>query len=246
MKGTLKLFLKIYLKYITKLVLLIHRPTIIAIAGSTNKSFVKDRIKRLLIKNNLSARANPKNFNTEIGLPLAILNLPSGYNSYKNWLPVIFRAPLTIGQFNFPKYLVLELGVSDQGDMKYLLSIIKPQISIITDITQRYLEGFSDMDKLVGEYELIAKRTCKNGILILNYDNIRVKGIQEKYKLKTYTFGLQDGANWQVIKIDRGVRGEKIKVDHNGVIKDFSINKFGEHHAYALLVELIIKHELKI
>ena len=48
MKIIFKIILQYYLKYITKLVLAIHRPTIIAIAGSTNKTFVKDEINRVL------------------------------------------------------------------------------------------------------------------------------------------------------------------------------------------------------
>jgi len=85
MKTFLKQLLKYYLKYITKLVLAIHQPLIIGLTGSTNVIFTRDEIKRQLAQTGLAARSNPKNFNTEIGLPLAILNLPSGYNSYRHY-----------------------------------------------------------------------------------------------------------------------------------------------------------------
>jgi UDP-N-acetylmuramyl pentapeptide synthase len=78
MKSFFKQLLKYYLKYITKLVLFIHKPVIIAVAGSTNKTFVRDEIRNILEKKGFSVRANPRSFNTEIGLPLAILDLPSG------------------------------------------------------------------------------------------------------------------------------------------------------------------------
>ncbi len=245
MKFIFKLILKFYLKYITKLVLLIHRPVIIAVAGSTNKIFVKDEIKRVLLEKGLTVRANPKNFNTEIGLPLAILNLSSGYNLFKNWLPIILKAPTRIFQLNFPKYLVLGLGTSDSGDMRYLLTIVRPKITVITDITQRYLEGFSDMDRLVGEYEYLAKKTRGDGLLVLNYDNIRVREISKKYKTKTEFFGTKDGARWQAVKTSREETGETVKVSHNGIITEYKINRFGRHHVYSLLIGLIIKSSLK-
>src|SRR3989339_92491 len=119
MKKIFKIILQYYLKFITKLVLLIHRPTVIAISGSVNKSFFRDEIKKVLAEQGKTVRANPKNFNTEIGLPLAILNIESGYNSYRAWLPIIWKAFLAIFQKNFPEYLVLELGVSQRGDMRY-------------------------------------------------------------------------------------------------------------------------------
>lgn len=242
MKSILKTILKYYLKYITKLVLLIHRPTIIAIAGSTNKTFVKEEVSRVLRALGKNVRANPRSFNTEIGLPLAILYLPSGYNSYKDWLPIIFKSLLAVFQRNYPDYLVLELGVSDPGDMKYLLSIIKPRLAIITDITQRYLESFSDMDRLVGEYECLVKKVKKNGLVVLNYDNIRIRNLAKAAKTPVEFFGLQSGAHWQAVEADRGVQGQIIKVGHRNIINQHKIKRFGKHHIYSLLIGLIIKN----
>ncbi len=244
MKYLMKKILQYYLKYIAKLVLAIHRPTIIAIAGSTNKIFVKDEISKTLKEEGISVRSNPKSFNTEIGLPLAILNLPSGYNSYKNWLPVIPKAILKIFQFNFPKFLVLELGVSDPGDMRYLLTIIKPKIVVITDITQRYLEGFDGMNELVNEYELLVKKADKNGLAILNYDNQRIRKMANISKIKVQFFGLTDGADWQAVKIEKGSTGQSVTVKHNNIASEHKINKFGQHHVNALLIGLAVKHYL--
>ncbi len=258
MKIIFKKILQYYLKYITKLVLLVHRPTIIAIAGSTNKTFVKDDINKMLEGEGISVRSNFKSFNTEIGLPLAILNLPSGYNSYKNWPPIIFKAALQIFKISFPKFLVLELGVSNPRDMKYLLSIIKPKIVVVTDITQRYLESFDDMDKLVKEYEYLVKNIKKTSLSILNYDNIRVKNLANVNQNIVEYFGVEDGANWQAVEIKRedhasltclpagrsyggASRGQTIKVNHNDIVEEYKINRFGKHHVCSLLISLIIK-----
>jgi UDP-N-acetylmuramyl pentapeptide synthase len=103
MKTFFKYLLKYYLKIITKLVLFIKKPVIIGIAGNTNKTFAKNYIVQELKRSGLSVRANPKNFNTEIGLPLAILDLPSGYNYYKKWLPIILEAPMAIFRKKIPR-----------------------------------------------------------------------------------------------------------------------------------------------
>lgn len=242
MKKILKLFLKYYLKYITKIVLLIHRPTIIAVAGSTNKTFFKDEIGRQLRQAGVAVRSNPRSFNTEIGLPLAILDLPSGFNSYADWLPITGQAAKKIFSVNFPKYLILELGVSDQGDMKYLLSLIKPRVAVITDITQRYLEGFSDMDELVGEYELLVKKTGERGLVILNNDNSRVAELAKLTRARVITFGLAAEADWQAERTEKTADGEKFIIRHGRENKEMKINRFGQHHLYATLAGLIIKN----
>jgi UDP-N-acetylmuramoyl-tripeptide--D-alanyl-D-alanine ligase len=246
MKLIFKKILQYYLKYITKLVLFVHNPVIIAVSGSTNKTFTKYEIKKVLEKKGLNVRANPKNFNTEIGLPLAVLNLPSGYNSYRNWIPVMKKSLFCIFQSNFPKYLVLELGVSRKGDMKYLLSIVKPKISVITDITQRYLEGFSGMDDLVGEYKLLVQNTEKSGVIILNVDNIRVKSLAKFSKAKVEFFGQSQDANWIIEEIRRNEKGEAFNVVHDGISRNKSILRFGLHNISASTIGMIIDENREI
>lgn len=239
MKKILKIFLKYYLKYITKLVLLVHRPIVIAVAGSTNKSFVKKEVKDLLKKEGLKVRANPKNFNTEIGLPLAILYLPSGYNEYKKWLPAIFKAPVKIFQKNFPSYLVLEMGTSDAGDMKHLLSLVKPQISIITNITQRYLEGYNDMNEMVKEFAELAAQT--SNLLILNNDNNRVRELSSRARAKIIKFGEKENSDYIIKNIEKTKKGQVFNLKNKQKERNIELKKFGKHHIYARAISFIIK-----
>lgn len=246
MKPFFKTILKYYLKFITKLVLAIHKPKIIAVAGSTNKTFVRDEIRKILVQQGKTVRANQKCFNTEIGLPLAILNLSSGYNSYRNWLPIIRAAAEAVFKKNFPEVLVLELGVSCRGDMQYLLSIVKPEISVITDITQRYLESFSGLDQMLEEYEYLVKNTEKNGQVILNYDNLQVRGLAKRAKAKVIYFGQTVPAEegFKIEKIVRGEGGELVEIRYENLHKKLNIPRFGTHHAYATAVGVIVQENI--
>ncbi len=250
MKPLLKFLLKYYLKAISKLVLLFHRPFIIAIAGSTNKTFVKEEIYKHLTALNLNVSTSHKSFNTEIGLPLAILNISSGYGFYKLWPKVIIDSLKALFKNKFPKIIILELGVSDAGDMKYLLSIIKPNITIVTDITKRYLEGFADMGSLVYEYEYLAKNLARTGIFILNYDNIKVRQLASSSQAKVIYFSLATESIaldnlWQAIDITNEPTGQKFKIKHNNQIANFNIPRFGQHHIYCSIIAQIVQNHLK-
>lgn len=246
MKSILKPLLKYYLKLITELVLAIHRPTIIAVAGSTNKTFVRDEIKRILVQQSKVVRANPKNFNTEIGLPLAILNLNSGYGSYREWLPIMAGAMGVIFQKNFPEYLVLELGVSCRGDMRYLLSIVKPKISVITDVTQRYLESFSGLDQMLEEYNCLVKNTKKSGRVILNYDNLQIRRLAKQAKAEVIYLGQTVPAEegFRIEDIKRTEKGESTGIRYKNLHKKLDIPRFGEHHVYAAAVGVIVRENI--
>jgi UDP-N-acetylmuramoyl-tripeptide--D-alanyl-D-alanine ligase len=225
---------------------MIHRPFIIAISGSSNKTFIRDEIKKILRERGKTVRANPKSFNTEIGLPLAILNIKSGYNSYEAWLPVIFSAFFSIFQKNFPDYLVLELGVSKRGDMRYLLSIVKPKISVVSEINQRYVEAFSGMDDLVSEYEYLVRKTAKDGVIILNYDNMRVRNLAKKARARVEYFGKAKEQNiFQVEKIEKIEKGQKFWLTHEKETQDFFIPRFGEHNVYAAAAGKVFEYILE-
>lgn len=245
MKPFFKIILKYYLKLITIFVLFIHKPVIIAVAGSTNKSFVKKEIKKVLIEAGLSVRANPKNFNTEIGLPLSILYLPSGFNSYRKWIQAIVGAPKIIFEKNFPKYLVLSLGSSDPGDMKYLLTIVKPSVVVITDITQRHLEGFDGIDGLFNEYIYLINRLRKSNTLIINRDITRYDLLIKNCQAKIITYGIEQKADYFATNIENNARGQSIKIEVKGETSDIILERYGRHHVYASLIGLIIKDYAK-
>ncbi|MDQ1283906.1 MAG: UDP-N-acetylmuramoyl-tripeptide--D-alanyl-D-alanine ligase [Patescibacteria group bacterium] len=243
MKPFFKKILQYYLKYITKLVLAIHKPVIIAVAGSANKTFTRDEIRKVLEKRGSNARANLKSFNTEIGLPLAILNLPSGYNEYRNWLPAIKGALAALFETDFPKFLVLELGVSKKGDMKYLLSVISPEVSVITGITQRYIESFSGMDDLVGEYKILAKGTKRSGLVAVNGDNSRSGEVAKSSQAEILFYGKSEKCQAKILEIERGSNGEVAEISVGGKIHREELGRFGEHHIYARAAAILVdKH----
>jgi UDP-N-acetylmuramoyl-tripeptide--D-alanyl-D-alanine ligase len=130
--------------------------------------------------------------------------------------------------------------------MRYLLSLVKPRISIITDITQRYLESFSDMDDLSQEYEFLAKHTAKGGLVILNHDNIRLRGMAGKTRSRVETFGFSEGSDWRISGIEKNEKGQSFKVSHKNMEKEYSIDRFGQHHILARAAGEIIRDNLKI
>jgi UDP-N-acetylmuramoyl-tripeptide--D-alanyl-D-alanine ligase len=251
MKTVCRKILQYYLKILVKAALAINRPIVAAVAGSANKQFFKEQVKDRLSLAGFFVRATPKNFNTEIGLPLAILDLPSGYNSFRKWTRIIFRAPLTVFK-KMPQVLVLELGISDRGNMEYLLSLVSPKIVVISDITQRYLEGFADLYELVEEYEYLVRHTKPDGLVILNYDNLKVRELARKASAPVSFFSLDFDSKikdekkdiWRGRIIERGEDGQKIEVWHKDKRQEYKINRFGQHHIQALLAGLIVEEKI--
>jgi len=234
MKTITKFILQYYLKFWAKVSLLFHKPIVIAVTGSTNKIFTRQAIIKSLRESGFKVRSHSKSFNTEIGISLAILNLPSGYNSYFAWLPAIVFAPYAAFKKKYPQFLVLEMGISDPGDMKFLLSIVRPDIGIITDINQRYIEAFKTIDALSAEYSKFAHALRSDGALILNIDNSKIEDINKNLEAPNkISFALQGEASYRAIDIEKNREGINFILERGG--EDVSIDRFGEHHIYAFL-----------
>lgn len=116
-----------------RLYLLRDRPTIIGIAGSRGKTAVK-RLLHEKLRTNLKVRSSILSYNTEIGLPLSILDLDRP-KDFKEWL--LFPCRLLwrlIGPRPPLELLVLEYGVRRVEDAKWLKWIATPDWLVLTGV----------------------------------------------------------------------------------------------------------------
>jgi UDP-N-acetylmuramoyl-tripeptide--D-alanyl-D-alanine ligase len=98
---------------------------VVAITGSTGKTSTKDILAALLAPA-LRTASSPRNLNTEIGVPLAILGAPAGTEA-----------------------LVLELAMRGAGQIAELAAISEPDVGVIVNVGPAHLE-------LLGSLEAIA------------------------------------------------------------------------------------------
>ena len=106
---------------------------VVAITGSTGKTSTKDILAALLAPH-LRTIASPENFNTEIGLPLAILAAPAGTEA-----------------------LALEMAMRGPGQIAELTAIAEPEVGLIVNVGPVHLELLGSLEAIAAaKAELIA------------------------------------------------------------------------------------------
>lgn len=150
--------------------------------------------------------------NSETGIPLGVLGLPIDNYSAPAWLFSLLKAPFGIFHIIDAKYLIVEMGIDEPfppRNMEYLLTIVKPDISISLNISATHTEQFEVLlkgkqindnekqefllNKLAEEdTKIITQSECKTAIY--NADDVYIKNIIEKYRTnnpsqKFLTFG---------------------------------------------------------
>jgi len=237
MKRLAKIILQYYLYVFAKLALWRCRPFVIAVAGTTNKTFTKQAIESFLKARGIDLAV--PSFNTEIGLPLAILGLKSGYNSYQRWLAIMFLAPFRAFYVRLPKIAVFEFGADRPGDLAYLISLAPPKAVVITSITQRYLEQFGGIDQAAHEYEILVKSVNQNGLVVLNADIPEVNNLKLVSRAKTVFFSVTEkdmpasDNSWLITNFKTTTEGITGQLVCHHSTKNFNLKRFGIHHALA-------------
>jgi UDP-N-acetylmuramyl pentapeptide synthase len=138
-----------------------HYP-VVGITGSNGKTIVKEWLAHLL-KDQLHIVRNPKSYNSQIGVPLSILQMQDVHQ---------------MGIF--------EAGISEPNEMQVLQEIIRPSLGILTMLGDAHDEGFTTkLEKLTEKMPLISRmskcylwrrpRPCT--ILFSRSEPIRVKAI---------------------------------------------------------------------
>lgn len=108
-----------------------RRPKIVAITGTQGKTVMKRALHELL-SSRYRVRSNPLSHNTEVGLPLAVLDVEMDARSPARiargfaaaaWNVLVDREPIDV--------LVLELGVRRRGDMRAHLDVLRPDVAVV-------------------------------------------------------------------------------------------------------------------
>lgn len=240
----MKDIIKLKLKILARLIIKKYRPTVIGITGSMGKTSAKEAV-YFVLKEKLSVRMSPKNYNSEIGLPLSIIGATSGGRSLSGWLAVFWKAAwlLLFRDPAYPKVLVLEMGVDHPGDMDYLTSIVKPDVGLETAVSYSHIEYFGSVANIRKEKQILIEQVNNQGLSVLNYDDENTRGMAGVSRARVVTYGLKEGAQLRaqdiIFNFTRGnyeLAGMNFKFNNQGAIVPVAMkNVMTESALYAAL-----------
>jgi UDP-N-acetylmuramoyl-tripeptide--D-alanyl-D-alanine ligase len=184
------------IKKITSNILKSFNGNIVGVTGSNGKTTTTKIIANVLSKSSSTL----KNYNNEIGMPLSIFNAKQNSNN-----------------------LVIEMGAAKPGDIKYLSSILKPHIGVITNIGNTHLEKLKNIKGVLKvKSELVSN--IKNGgyLVVPNENNGHLKFWKKIIRGKELiTFGTEKNADFYAINIKSSIKkqefniiSDKYNIDH--------------------------------
>lgn len=166
------------------------KPKIIGITGSVGKTSTKDAIFAVL-KEHVHVRKSEKNYNSDIGASLTILGLDNAWSNPFLWVKVLAEGALrAFFEHEYPEVLVLELGIDRPGDMKKLVSFIKPDIAVLTRLPDVpvHVEYFDSPEEVTKEKLLMVEALKEDGVLIYNNDDEIIRSYVPEVRQQSFGF----------------------------------------------------------
>lgn len=141
---------------------------VVGITGSVGKTSTKEVIASVL-KEKYRTLKTQGNFNNELGLPLTVFRLR-----------------------NEDEIAVLEMGISEFGEMSRLAGIANPDICVITNIGQCHLENLGDRDGVLKAKTEVFQFIKDRGHIILNGDDDKLATVEAVGDIQPMFFGMDE------------------------------------------------------
>ena len=158
---------------------------VVGVTGSTGKTSTKD-ILAALLEPHVATVASPANFNTEVGLPLAILGAPAGTEA-----------------------LVLEMAMRGAEQIAELTAIARPDVGIIVNVGPVHLELMGTLEAVAAAKAELIRDMPAGGTAIVPADEPLLEP-HLRDDLDVVTFG--DAGDVRLAEAD----GERVAIDARG------------------------------
>ena len=185
---------------------------IVGITGSVGKTSTKEMIAGVLSEG-FCVLKTEGNFNNEVGLPLTILRIREEH-----------------------QVAVVEMGISDFGEMHRLSKIAKPDICVMTNIGQCHLENLGTREGILKAKSEIFDFMNPQGHILVNGDDDMLQKVPAKAENKLMHFGMNPGNEVYASDVmNKGLLGSEATVHMGLEVFSVSIPLPGVHMVYNAL-----------
>lgn len=156
---------------------------IVGVSGSVGKTSTKEMLYAVLSQK-FKTHKTQGNLNNELGVPLTLLSMPEDTEA-----------------------AVIEMGISDFGEMTRLSEMVRPTICVLTIIGCCHLENLGDRNGVLKAKTEMFKNADENAEFILNGDDDKLFTVEQVNGKKPIFFGFADDNDYHAEDIENNGEG---------------------------------------
>ncbi|WP_316637322.1 UDP-N-acetylmuramoyl-tripeptide--D-alanyl-D-alanine ligase [uncultured Ruminococcus sp.] len=200
----------------------------IGITGSVGKTSTKEFISAVLAQK-YNVHKTGGNFNNELGVPITLFGLEEEH-----------------------EVAVIEMGISGFGEMTRLSKMVKPDISVITNIGYCHLENLGDRDGVLRAKTEMFRYLKKDGVIILCHDDDKLRTVTDYHGIRPIFYGTGNDEYRAENITEKGLDGIGCTLIHHArmddsvedVRIDVTIPTMGRHNVLNALCAMAVGTQL--
>ena len=200
----------------------------IGITGSVGKTSTKEFISAVLAQK-YNVHKTGGNFNNELGVPITLFGLEEEH-----------------------EVAVIEMGISGFGEMTRLSKMVKPDISVITNIGYCHLENLGDRDGVLRAKTEMFEYLKKDGVIILCHDDDKLRTVTDYHGIRPIFYGTGNDEYRAENITEKGLDGIGCTLIHHArmddsvedVRIDVTIPTMGRHNVLNALCAMAVGTQL--
>lgn len=150
----------------------------IGVTGSVGKTTTREMV-ALALSSQLNVMKTQGNFNSQIGLPLTIFNLCDNHEA-----------------------AVMEMGMSNFGEMERLAKIARPDFAVVTNIGLSHIGQLKTKENIMKEKLHITDYFGENSAAFLNGDDEMLSALKGKLPFDTVYYGTGANCGLRAVNIE--------------------------------------------
>jgi UDP-N-acetylmuramoyl-tripeptide--D-alanyl-D-alanine ligase len=189
-----------------------HDVRVVGVTGSVGKTTCKELVAAVLAAR-WRVLKSEANLNTEIGLPLTLLQLTAEHE----------RA-------------VLEMAMYGLGEIATLCRIARPQVGVVTNVGPVHLERLGSMGAIVTAKGELVEALTADGLAVLNGDDPQVAAMASRTKARVFLYGQSSRCDVRGSDLaSRGLDGISFRIAYGETSVEVATPLPGRHHIYPAL-----------
>ena len=146
---------------------------VLGITGSVGKTTAKE-MAALAVSAGHNVWKTPGNSNSQVGVPKTVCGIEPGHTA-----------------------AVVEMGVSEPGEMERIARVARPTCGIVTSIGVSHIEFMGTRENILREKSKLAGYFTPDAPLFVCGDNDLLSGFSSGGRYRVVTFGLSEGCMWR-------------------------------------------------
>ncbi len=193
---------------------------VVGVTGSVGKTSTKEMIAAALSEG-LDVMKTQGNRNSQIGLPMTMFEMAPHHEA-----------------------AVIEMGMSEFGEMDRLCDIARPTLAVMTNIGKAHIENLHTQENIRSEKLKITKHFTADSVLLLNGDDPLLKVLHGTQPFRTVTFGIQPTNDYYADAVEVSGFSTTFTCHYDGKTCRLTVPALGVHSIVNALAAFAVGRQL--